>query len=98
MPFDYEELIGEFLTKRLSASEFETRFLKAFKNEPGGMSPKVFAVLDELFSDVDSYSADCVEGKESAFEISEAALRRQAAKALDNLRLLSKEDKPASRR
>ena len=88
MTTDYEALIEAFLTKRISAGEFEGRFLKAFKAEPGGMDTKVFAVLDKLFSDVDAYSPDCPDGKETALEISEAELRRQAAKALDRLRQL----------
>jgi len=88
MDVGYEALIEAFLAQRFSAGEFEKRFLKAFKNEPGGMDTKVFEVLDGLFSDVDSYSPQCQEGKEGPFEISEAALRRQAAKALGDLQRL----------
>jgi hypothetical protein len=97
MTTDYETLIESFVAKRLSAGEFEKRYLKAFKSEPGGMETKVFEILEKLFSDVDSYSPDCQEGKESAFEISEVELRRQAAKALNDLRRL-RDDRSVSQR
>ncbi len=88
MTTDYEALIEPFLARTISASEFEDRFLRTFKREPGGMDTKIFEVLDKLFSDVDSYSPDCLEGKNTAFAISEAELRKSAEKALGDLRQL----------
>jgi Bacterial self-protective colicin-like immunity len=52
------------------------------------MDAQVFRILEKLFSDIDSYSPECQEGTETAFEISEPELRRQAAKALSDLRRL----------
>ena len=82
----YEILIEAFLAKRLTAGEFETCFLHAFKNEPEGMSQERFHILDGLFGALDAYSPDCQAGTESAFEISESELRVQAAKTLEKLR------------
>ena len=52
------------------------------------MVPEAFEMLDALFAAVDSYSPNCKAGSETDFEISEAELRRYAAKSLRALRRL----------
>ncbi|MGH2351044.1 MAG: colicin immunity domain-containing protein [Chloroflexota bacterium] len=84
----YESLIHAFLQGTVSAGEFERRYLATFKAEQAPLSPPVFDVLEQLFSDVDAYSPDCRPGEESEFVISESHLRRAAAAALAELERL----------
>ena len=81
----YIELIRAFVEGRLPVAEFEQRYLRAFKDEPAGMEPRVFAVLNQLFTDVDAYTPGLAEDEEDAFSLSEASLRRQAELALAEL-------------
>ena len=81
----YMALIRAFLDGSLTAAEFESRYLATFKGEQARLRAPVFDVLQQLFSDVDAYSPDCSPGQESAFVISEARLREQAAAALRRL-------------
>ena len=83
---EYYSLIESFLDGAISAPGFESRYLAAFKNEQGGMDPRLFSILDSLFSAVDAFSPDCSDEEETAFEISERGLRRESMIARDKLR------------
>ena len=82
----YLALIEAFVCGRLPPSEFEQRYLRAFKAEDEPIEPAVYSVLEPLFSDIDAYSPECPPGEETDFTISEAQLRDQAARALEALR------------
>jgi hypothetical protein len=83
----YHGLISDFLAGRISASEFETRYLDEFKNEPGGvMSDVLYLILEDMFENVDRYWHECTPDQETDFEISEPTLRKYAQEALQYLK------------
>lgn len=86
MPIVYVQLIEGFLNGSVSVEAFEERFLSLFKAEPKGLDEPIYEILNKLFTDVDCYSAECLPGAETAWEISEVQLRREAARALEQLR------------
>jgi hypothetical protein len=87
---EYEALIRSFLNHELSPDLFEQRYLAAFKAEPGGMDEALYQILETLFESVDAYWPECQPGEETAFQISEAQLRRDAAQTLSRLEQLSR--------
>jgi hypothetical protein len=54
----YKELIQRFISREISAQDFETQYLAAFKNEASGLPAHEFDILQELFADADDYVAD----------------------------------------
>ncbi len=88
---EYQQLIQAFVNQTLTVQSFETHYLEAFKSQPQGMHPRLFAILDQLFADVDAYSASCLPGEESAFCISESSLRQRASDALKQLDAVAQE-------
>jgi hypothetical protein len=88
---EYQELIQTFVDRTLTVSDFEARYLEAFKAQPQGMHPGLFAILDSLFADVDAYSDSCLPCEESAFCISESSLRQRASDALKHLEAMPQE-------
>ncbi len=81
----YIRLIRGFVEGEMSVKEFEQTYLTEFKAETEIVDDELFNILDRLFACVDSYWPGCQEGQETAFEISEAHLRRDAAAALAKL-------------
>ena len=81
----YADIIQSFLEGTVSVDEFERTYLKEFKAETGKLDSRLFNTLNELFISVDCYWHECQEGQETAFEISEAQLRKDAATALSEL-------------
>lgn len=81
----YQTLINHFLSSSITVEEFEKTFLTSFKAEPASLDSKLFEILDKLFGAVDSYWHECKPGSETAFEISEVALRQEAAYALTQI-------------
>jgi Bacterial self-protective colicin-like immunity len=84
----YVNLIQDFLDRRMLVEDFEQKFLKEFKSETVSSDFELSSILDRLFCSVDCYWAGCDEGEESAFEISESKLRKDAAIALKALLLV----------
>lgn len=84
----YKELMEDFLNGILTAGEFETFYLKAFKESDEEMDRSVFEILNEVFEWTDCYWYECLPGQETVFEISEQQLRREVQKALDKLKKL----------
>jgi hypothetical protein len=82
---DYKDLIQTFLDGNLPIGEFETRYLAAFKNEPGEMDKQLFLILEDLFEDLDAYSPIWTQEDESPIRITEQRLRQEAVKALAQL-------------
>ena len=81
----YTRLIQDFLDERISVEEFEKIYLSEFKAEKIMIESSLFRILDRLFASVDCYWSGCAEGQESAFEISEVQLRKDAMNALKAL-------------
>jgi hypothetical protein len=83
--YKYKEIMEDFLNKKISADEFQIRYLKNFKEWNDKMDWNLFKILNEVFEAADCYSPDCLPGQETAFEISEQQLRRKVADALAKL-------------
>lgn len=49
----YAQLISSFIDRKISAREFESRYLKLFKNDQDQVRSREFDILDRLFADVD---------------------------------------------
>jgi hypothetical protein len=79
----YVELIRRFVDGRISASTFESDYLRMFKNEKTFFAPHVFEVLDELFADVDAFCPDPALRSEG--DLSEEQLRVKCAEVLNKL-------------
>lgn len=82
MSAKYRTLISKFIDHQISAQEFQTTFLKSFKNETAHGLSAEFDVLDGLFADADDYVAD-PELRESARGLDDGKLFR----ALDDAEL-----------
>ena len=54
----YVLLVTQFMTGELTTPQFEVLYLDMFKNESEMFPEGVYAVLNELFLDVDSYCSD----------------------------------------
>lgn len=54
----YVALIDQFLSRELTADEFEREYLRGFKSEPPGMGVAEFSVLERLFTAVDAFGPD----------------------------------------
>jgi hypothetical protein len=55
----YRELISSFCNGQISAQEFQSSYLKMFKNDQDySLNEDEFDILETLFTDADAYSAD----------------------------------------
>jgi hypothetical protein len=54
----YRDLIQEYLTGEISASEFSLSYLEEFKNEESGLSEETFRILQNMFAEADAYCDD----------------------------------------
>ena len=54
----YGRLMESMLSGRLSATDFERRYLDLFKADGADRSPRVFGILDALFAEVDAFCPD----------------------------------------
>lgn len=54
----YRDLIHRFIIDDISADEFETAYLRRFKDDPNQVIGDEFDVSDKLFADVDEYVSD----------------------------------------
>lgn len=83
----YFELVSKFVSHRVSASDFEEHFTAEFLNEPGEvMSDTLYLILEDLFEHVDCFCYELLPEEETAWEISEPTLRKQANETLQYLR------------
>lgn len=83
----YIELIEQFVAAHISAAQFETAFLRMFKNETARLPDDAFQRLEELFADVDEYVED-TELRSAAGGLGDEELHRRAENTLERLRLL----------
>jgi len=54
----YISLITQFVTGKITASQFEASYLEMFKNETRELPEDAYDVLNDLFSNVDTYCGD----------------------------------------
>ena len=79
----YTALIEAFVEERIRPLEFESLYLRLFKNDPTMWPQEIFQVLNRLFSDVDAYFANAtLRGPDN---LDEEQLRRRAEEALKRL-------------
>lgn len=55
---DYLDLMRAFISERLTAVEFQERFISMFKAESRALSEEVYLPLDRLFGDLDAFTPD----------------------------------------
>lgn len=79
----YILLITQFVSFEITPSEFEVSYLKMFKNESEMLPEKTYAVLNELFHDVDAYCSDPSLRDED--DLDEHELLKRAEEALTRL-------------
>lgn len=79
----YTDLIGQFVSGEISASDFETSYLKIFSSEEAVFPEEQFSALNKLFTDVDAFCSDSNLRDED--DIGEEELLECARKALKNL-------------
>lgn len=78
----YLELLEAFLGAKMTTAEFERRYLELFKADDEIRPDPVFEILDRLFADIDAYSMEFGEEKDS---LTDAQLRARAAGAYREL-------------
>lgn len=76
----YVELIEAFLAERVSAPQFEARYLALFKSDRSSWPEPIYEILNELFLDVDAFCAD--PAIRLPDELDEPALRSRASGTL----------------
>lgn len=54
----YLALISSFVADKIAAADFEREYLKLFKADETEWPEAEFAILDELFGEVDAFCAD----------------------------------------
>lgn len=80
----YAALMEAFLRQRLSAHEFETAYLRAFKDDDTDWPEPIYQILNEVFFDIDAFYPDL--SIQGASVIDEAELRRRVGRSLVVLR------------
>ena len=79
----YTLLLSQFIHSEITAYQFETSYIKMFKNESGEISDEIYNTLNDLFSDVDAY-CDNLNLRDDN-DLDEAELMGSAKKALKKL-------------
>jgi hypothetical protein len=87
----YITLIDSFVAGRIPPEEFESRYLKLFKEEQQIPPGQVFEVLNRLFTDVDAFCSDPALRNE--YSIDESELRDFASRAYRDLKALEGDGK-----
>ncbi len=81
----YIKLLQSFADRKISADEFEQRFLQLFKGDNNLQPAREFQILDKLFADVDAYCSDPDLIEDPRFDIGEVQLQVSAQETLDKL-------------
>ncbi len=82
----YKEIMEAFINKKISADEFQTQYLRKFKEWDDRMNKTQFEILNGVFESADCYWHECLPGQETDFEISEHQLRKEVTDALVKLK------------
>lgn len=80
----YRELIAKFVQEKISADDFEEKYIRIFTNDKSQAPGSEFIVLEELFFDVDDYVSDPVL-RDSPDDLSGEQLRERAAATYSKL-------------
>lgn len=89
MVVDFEILFDKFLGSAISAEQFQSEYLDLFKSESRRLGGDLFALLDELFGDLDSLSDDRqLLASRPAFYLDETALRAKVQSAAIRMAVL----------
>ena len=79
-------MLERFLARELSVDQFQAKFLAIFKNETCRLDEPEFLLLDELFGDVDSFTADPeLLAERPDFYIDEQTLRAKVQHVVTNM-------------
>jgi hypothetical protein len=82
----YIALISAFVNGEMEAVEFEAEYLKLFKQDTTEWPEAEYAILDELFGDVDAFCADPQLRSEE--DLDEYELKERSRTALEKLQAL----------
>jgi hypothetical protein len=80
---EYEALIRQFVQGEIPAAEFETEYMRMFLEDPTMWPEEKYELLNGLFGDVESFSADPTLRGPKDFD--EVQLRASAEKTLARL-------------
>ncbi len=86
---EYIPLIQSYIAGQIPASEFESRYLKLFKEEKRIPPPRIYEILNGLFTDVDAFSADAKLRSQSS--LNEEQLLERAKWACQELKIIASE-------
>jgi hypothetical protein len=81
----YLHLIDDFISRRMAASDFETKYLSAVKSETRIFGEPIFPILQTLFEDADAYVA-YPELRTEPEDLDDEQLRECAIRARSDLR------------
>jgi Bacterial self-protective colicin-like immunity len=86
---EYETLIAGFVDGKTSAEEFQRAYLDRFKTEVRDLNEPLYQVLEDLFGDVDVFSAssELLEHWPHLY-IDGTVLKERAKRALERLKVL----------
>jgi hypothetical protein len=83
---EYRDLMRSFYDGGMTAGDFETSYLRLFKEDAGRKPDAIFQILDGLFADVDAFSPDpALRGRDG---IGADTLRARVGAALRHLERL----------
>ncbi len=82
----YITLISAFVADKIAATDFEREYLKLFKADETEWPEAEFAILDELFGDVDAFCGDPQLRGEN--DLDEYELKERSKMALERLQSL----------
>ncbi|MEG4285691.1 colicin immunity domain-containing protein [Microcoleus sp. A006_D1] len=81
----YINLLEEFVDNKITADEFERRFIQLFKGDNNLQPGTEFKILDKLFADVDAYCSDPNLIEDPRFDIDGGQLQVSAQETLNKL-------------
>jgi hypothetical protein len=82
----YTQLIKSFLKNKISAIDFERKYLDSYLSDETDLPDDIFWILDELFADVDAFCADATLRDE--YDLDDAQLRNRCEQTLNRLQML----------
>jgi hypothetical protein len=82
----YARLLEDFLQARISALDFETKYLKIFTEDPTMWTKPEYKILERLFESVDAFCADESLIEPEKGDLTEDQLRLETGRALDALK------------
>lgn len=81
----YIILLKSFVDSKITADEFEQRFIQLFKGDCNLQPGREFKILDKLFADIDAYCSDPDLIEDPRFDIDGVQLQVSAKETLSML-------------